>query len=153
MRGKVLPVGTLPLSSASALTRPSPPKRGGKKAAPDRDRILAARVFSISRRNAPGRVALLDGGDSPPRLMTATEDQARSIFFAALDRTPAGWPAFLAEACGTDAELPARVGQLLDAHQAIGSIHGPAPMRRPPRPPARPAMAPARRSARTSWWR
>jgi WD40 repeat protein/serine/threonine protein kinase len=55
--------------------------------------------------------------------MTATEDRARSIFLAALDRPPDAWPAFLDEACGSDAELRARVSQLLHAHQAIGSIH------------------------------
>src|ERR687885_611313 len=56
--------------------------------------------------------------------MTATEDRARSIFLAALDRPPEAWPALLDEACGGDAELRARVGRLLHAHQAIGSIHG-----------------------------
>jgi serine/threonine protein kinase/tetratricopeptide (TPR) repeat protein len=56
--------------------------------------------------------------------MTALEDQARSIFLAALDCAPDRWPAFVAEACGGNAELRARVDQLLHAHQASGSIHG-----------------------------
>jgi len=55
--------------------------------------------------------------------MTALEDQARSIFLAALERTPELWLAFLGESCGSNAELRARVDQLLRAHQAMGSIH------------------------------
>ena len=56
--------------------------------------------------------------------MTAIEDHARSIFLVALEREPDQWPAFLDEACGDNAELRARVDQLLHAHQAMGSIHG-----------------------------
>src|SRR5262245_25303828 len=56
--------------------------------------------------------------------MTLLEDQARSVFLAALERAAEQWPAFLDEACGANAELRARVGQLLHAHQAMGSIHG-----------------------------
>jgi serine/threonine-protein kinase len=56
--------------------------------------------------------------------MTALEDQARSLFLAALDCAPDRRPAFVAEACGGNAELRARVDQLLHAHQASGSIHG-----------------------------
>ena len=56
--------------------------------------------------------------------MNALEDHARSIFLAAVGRAPDEWPAFLAEACGADTELRARVDQLLHAHQAMGSIHG-----------------------------
>jgi serine/threonine protein kinase len=56
--------------------------------------------------------------------MTAIEDQARSIFFAALERATDDWPAFLGESCGDKAELRVRVEQLLHAHQAMGSIHG-----------------------------
>jgi eukaryotic-like serine/threonine-protein kinase len=56
--------------------------------------------------------------------MTATEERARSIFMSALDRAPDEWAALLDVACGGDAELKARVGQLLHAHRAIGSIHG-----------------------------
>jgi serine/threonine protein kinase/WD40 repeat protein len=56
--------------------------------------------------------------------MNAIEDQARSIFLAAVESTREQWPAILDQACGTDAELHARVAQLLHAHQAMGSIHG-----------------------------
>jgi signal transduction histidine kinase len=56
--------------------------------------------------------------------MTALEDQARSLFLAALDCAPDRWPAFVEEACRGNAELRARVDQLLQAHQASGSIHG-----------------------------
>jgi serine/threonine protein kinase len=55
--------------------------------------------------------------------MNAIEDRARSIFLSAVEREPAQWPAFLDEACGGDAQLRARVDQLLQAHQALGSIH------------------------------
>jgi serine/threonine-protein kinase len=54
--------------------------------------------------------------------MAAIEDQARSIFLGALERGSEHWPAFLAQACGGNAEVRARVDQLLDAHQAMGSI-------------------------------
>jgi|SRR5262245_8284610 len=56
--------------------------------------------------------------------MTATEDRARSLFFAALDHPPSDWPAFLDQACAEDPDLRTRVDQLLDAHRAIGSVHG-----------------------------
>jgi serine/threonine protein kinase/WD40 repeat protein len=56
--------------------------------------------------------------------MNAIEDQARSVFLAAVERAPDQWPALLDEACGDDAGLRARVDQLLHAHQAMGSIHG-----------------------------
>jgi WD40 repeat protein/serine/threonine protein kinase len=55
--------------------------------------------------------------------MIVIEEHARSLFFAALERTPEQWPAFLDEASGANVELRARVEQLLHAHQAIGSIH------------------------------
>src|SRR3954447_8200985 len=55
--------------------------------------------------------------------MTVIEDQARSLFLAAIEREPEQWPAFLAEACGGDAGVRARVEELLRAHQALGSIH------------------------------
>lgn len=55
--------------------------------------------------------------------MTAIEDQARSIFLAALEREPEDWPAFLNEACVDNSELRERVEQLLHSHQALGSIH------------------------------
>src|SRR4051812_13098037 len=53
--------------------------------------------------------------------MTAIEDQARSLFLAALEREPDQWPAFLDEAC--DGAVRARVEELLSAHRAMGSIH------------------------------
>ncbi len=56
--------------------------------------------------------------------MNAIEDQARSLFLAALERAPEQWPSFLAQACGDNAELRARADELLRAHQAMGSIHG-----------------------------
>src|SRR5262245_15733988 len=55
--------------------------------------------------------------------MTATEEQARSTFLAALERAPDQWPAVLDEACGGDAGLRARVEQLLRSHEALGTIH------------------------------
>src|SRR5262249_27033524 len=56
--------------------------------------------------------------------MTAIEEHARSLFLAALEQAPDQWPAFLEGACAGHAELRARVEQLLQAHQALGSIHG-----------------------------
>src|SRR5260370_14314959 len=56
--------------------------------------------------------------------MIVIEDYARSLFLAALERAPDQWSAFLEEACVDNAELRARVDQLLHAHQAMGSIHG-----------------------------
>src|SRR5262249_27338072 len=56
--------------------------------------------------------------------MIVIEDQARSLFLAALERAPDQWPAFLDESCGANAELRARVDQLLHPHQGMGSIHG-----------------------------
>jgi WD40 repeat protein/serine/threonine protein kinase len=55
--------------------------------------------------------------------MTAVEDRARTIFLAALERAPDQLPAFLDEACGGNADVRARVDQLLRAHDALGSIH------------------------------
>jgi serine/threonine protein kinase len=56
--------------------------------------------------------------------MASIEHQARLNFLAALDRAPDQWPAFLDEACGDNADLRARVEQLLQAHEGMGSIHG-----------------------------
>src|SRR5262245_58952944 len=56
--------------------------------------------------------------------MTAIEQQARSIFFAALERAPDQWSTFLDEACGDNTELQKRIECLLDAHREMGSIHG-----------------------------
>ena len=44
------------------------------------------------------------------------EDDARLIFLAALERAPDQWPAFLDEACADNAELRARVEQLLHSN-------------------------------------
>jgi eukaryotic-like serine/threonine-protein kinase len=55
--------------------------------------------------------------------MTAIEEQVRAIFLAALERAPDQWPTFLDEASGGNAEMRARVEQLLQSHQAMGSIH------------------------------
>src|SRR5262245_31918576 len=55
--------------------------------------------------------------------MTTLDEQARSIFLAALERAPDQWPAYLHEACGGSGELRSRVEQLLHAHQEMGSIH------------------------------
>src|SRR5436190_11163776 len=56
------------------------------------------------------------------------EEQARSIFFSALDHPSDGWLAYIEEACGGSANLCARVEQLLRDHHALGSIHiGPDP--------------------------
>jgi WD40 repeat protein/serine/threonine protein kinase len=54
--------------------------------------------------------------------MTALEDQARSLFLSALERAPDRWPEFLEAACGVDADVRARVEQLLRAHREMGSI-------------------------------
>jgi tetratricopeptide (TPR) repeat protein len=50
------------------------------------------------------------------------EDQARSIFLAALDRAPDQRPAHLDQTCGADAAMRARVEELLHAHQQMGTI-------------------------------
>src|ERR1700733_375897 len=50
-------------------------------------------------------------------------DQARTIFLAAIEEAPDLRPAFLDGACGEDGELRAQVEHLLEAHQALGSIH------------------------------
>jgi hypothetical protein len=55
--------------------------------------------------------------------MKATRDRARSIFLHAVENHPAGrWDAYLAEACGGDAELVQRVRRLLDAHLGDDSL-------------------------------
>ena len=56
--------------------------------------------------------------------MIVIEDQARSIFLAALEREPDQWPAYLDEACADNADLRARVNELLDAHRADGHYSG-----------------------------
>jgi serine/threonine protein kinase/WD40 repeat protein len=59
--------------------------------------------------------------------MAVIEDQARSLFLAALDRPPDQWAAFLDAACGGDAAVRARVDGLLAAHREMGSIHASPP--------------------------
>jgi serine/threonine protein kinase/tetratricopeptide (TPR) repeat protein len=54
--------------------------------------------------------------------MTAIEDQAKSVFLEALERASDQWPTLLDEKCGGNAELRARVEQLLYAHRAMGGI-------------------------------
>src|SRR4051794_27253432 len=55
--------------------------------------------------------------------MAIDVDRVRSIFLAAIEEYPAErWPAFLDGVCG-DAKLRIRVEHLLEAHQALGSIH------------------------------
>src|SRR5262245_18880050 len=54
--------------------------------------------------------------------MIATEEQARLIFLDALGRASNQWSTFLDEKCAGNAELRARVEQLLHEHQAMGSI-------------------------------
>jgi WD40 repeat protein len=54
--------------------------------------------------------------------MNSIEARAHSIFLDALEREPDGWSGFVDTACGSDATLRARVGQLLDAHRRLGGI-------------------------------
>src|SRR5579871_1175426 len=58
--------------------------------------------------------------------MNATPKNVRDIFVAALKLTPEQWPAYLDEACGSDAMLRQRVQNLLDAHREAGSFLQPA---------------------------
>jgi serine/threonine protein kinase/tetratricopeptide (TPR) repeat protein len=55
------------------------------------------------------------------------EEQARSVFLAALERTPDAWPGYLDDACAENDLLRARVEELLAGHQALGSIHAHGP--------------------------
>jgi eukaryotic-like serine/threonine-protein kinase len=55
--------------------------------------------------------------------MTLLENQARTIFLAALEQAPEQWPALLDQACGDNAALRVRVDELLNAHQALGNVH------------------------------
>src|SRR5262245_10287828 len=55
--------------------------------------------------------------------MSAIDQKAKAIFLDALERAPDQWSAYLDEVCGGNADLRVRVDQLLDAHQAAGSVH------------------------------
>jgi serine/threonine protein kinase len=54
--------------------------------------------------------------------MAGLDEQARSVFLAALDAAPEQWPVFVAEACGEDDALRGRVEQLLRAHREMETI-------------------------------
>jgi serine/threonine protein kinase len=56
--------------------------------------------------------------------MTTIEQQARSIFLAILDRPTDRWAGFQDDACGGNAELRARVEELLNAHRLLGGVQG-----------------------------
>jgi serine/threonine protein kinase/tetratricopeptide (TPR) repeat protein len=67
--------------------------------------------------------------------MNPDPNRAKAIFLEAVEQhAPDRWPAFLEQACGGDADLRARVEQLLSAHQAVKSVK---------RDAAEPAAAPA----------
>ena len=53
---------------------------------------------------------------------TVLEDDVRSIFMQALEREPGRWDEFLDTACTSDAELRARVEELLQAHVQMGGF-------------------------------
>ena len=59
--------------------------------------------------------------------MPADLARVKELFLAAADRPPADRAAFLAEACGGDADLRRRVEALLAAHDAPGGPLGQAP--------------------------
>ena len=55
--------------------------------------------------------------------MFADPNKAKAIFLQAVEaHVPERWPAFLEAACGGDADLRARVEELLSAHQAVKSV-------------------------------
>ena len=59
-------------------------------------------------------------------------ERARAIFLHAVGQVPADrWDAYVAEACGGDADLEGRVRHLLRAHVEAGSF-----LERPPAAPA-----------------
>ena len=96
--------------------------------------------------------------------MNAIEDQARTVFLAALEVAPDQWPALLDETCSDNAELRKRVDQLLDAPPGDGQHSRPSRRRAGrrsqtfltwPRPPA-PSSAPTSSwngSAKGAWAR
>jgi hypothetical protein len=54
--------------------------------------------------------------------MNAEFQRVKEVFLAALEKDAAGRPAFLAEACGGDADLRRQVDGLLAQHAAAGSF-------------------------------
>jgi len=54
--------------------------------------------------------------------MSLLENQARTVFLAALEQAPDQWPAWLDQACLDNSALRVRVHELLSAHQALASI-------------------------------
>jgi serine/threonine protein kinase/tetratricopeptide (TPR) repeat protein len=59
--------------------------------------------------------------------MNAEFQRVKEVFLAALEKDAAGRPAFLAEACGSDADLRRQVDGLLAQHASAGSfLEGPA---------------------------
>ena len=54
--------------------------------------------------------------------MPADPKRVRDLFLAAAERPPAERPAFLADACGPDADLRAGVERLLAAHDDPASL-------------------------------
>ncbi len=69
--------------------------------------------------------------------MTRLEEQARSVFFDALERTGDDLEAFVKSACAPDDELQQRVEQLLQAHRALENPLKPAPAQGSPTPSRR----------------
>ena len=64
--------------------------------------------------------------------MTTQPKTAKQVFLEAIEQyAPGQWPAYLAQACGDDAQLRRRVEVLLEAHVADGGLLD------------RPAVAPA----------
>ena len=74
--------------------------------------------------------------------MPADPNRVRDVFLAAVELPPEQRPAFLAEACGGDAELRAEVERLLAAHADPDSILEPRmhPRRRTPPRRSSPAI-------------
>ena len=63
--------------------------------------------------------------------MPADPNRVRDIFLAAAELPPADRPAYLAQACGADANLRAAVERLLAAHSEPASVLEPAGITRP----------------------
>ena len=69
--------------------------------------------------------------------MTRLEEQARSVFFDALERTGDDLEEFVKSACASDDELRQRVEQLLQAHRALENPEKPALAQGSPAPSRR----------------